>query len=226
MDIHTRSYVTEQPQQPRQPRQPRQPQQPQQQQASIPSVPILFVCVTFHDGLQRVALHRRCSAAQAATTALVVATRAAAVDRCGLGPRCNTTQGQNNARAGEEDIEVHFMATIRANPLPQAAGTEHFSLDVEDPTRPAHARVWSAGASSAVHRSGSRCSCAAVGGPVYWAGLRRTASSHWWTFLMATETGSPCLRLSSPTDWLSFQLFFEAVHTGQTVQKTAENPQV
>ena len=36
------------------------------------------------------------------------------------------------ARAGEEDHEVHFTATIRANPHPQEAGTEYFSLDVED----------------------------------------------------------------------------------------------
>ena len=41
-------------------------------------------------------------------------------------------RGQKKARAGEEDNEVHFTATIRANLLPQAAGTEHFALDVED----------------------------------------------------------------------------------------------
>ena len=29
-------------------------------------------------------------------------------------------------------FQVHFTATIRANPLCQAAGTEYFSLDVED----------------------------------------------------------------------------------------------
>ena len=52
--------------------------------ASIPSVPITFVFAPVHDGPQRAAFHRSCSASQAATTALVVATRAA-VDRCGPG---------------------------------------------------------------------------------------------------------------------------------------------
>ena len=41
-------------------------------------------------------------------------------------------RGQKTARAGEEVNEVHFTATFRANPPPQAAGTEYFSLDVED----------------------------------------------------------------------------------------------
>ena len=41
-------------------------------------------------------------------------------------------RGQKTARAGEEDNEMHFTATFRANPPPQAAGTENFSLDVED----------------------------------------------------------------------------------------------
>ena len=41
-------------------------------------------------------------------------------------------QGQRMARAGEEDNEVHFRTTIWANPLLLAAGTEYFSLDVED----------------------------------------------------------------------------------------------
>ena len=36
------------------------------------------------------------------------------------------------ARAGEEDNEVHVTAMIRADPPPQAAGTEYFSLDVEE----------------------------------------------------------------------------------------------
>ena len=44
----------------------------------------LFCCVTFSDGPQLAARHRSCSAAKAATTALVVATRAA-VDCCGPG---------------------------------------------------------------------------------------------------------------------------------------------
>ena len=33
-------------------------------------------------------------------------------------------RGQKTARAGEEDNEMHFTATFRANPPPQAAGTE------------------------------------------------------------------------------------------------------
>ena len=41
-------------------------------------------------------------------------------------------RGQSMARAGDEDHEVHFTATIRANAPPQAAGTEYFSLDVDD----------------------------------------------------------------------------------------------
>ena len=36
------------------------------------------------------------------------------------------------AEPWEEDNEVHFTATFRANPPPQAAGTEYFSLDVEE----------------------------------------------------------------------------------------------
>ena len=42
-------------------------------------------------------------------------------------------RGQKMARAGEEDNEVPFTATIRANPPPQAAGTENFALDEDVP---------------------------------------------------------------------------------------------
>ena len=77
---------------------------------------------------QRAAFHRSCSASQAATTALVMSTRAA-VDRCGPGHE----QGpQKTARAGEEDHEMHFTATFRAHP-PPLAGVQHFSLDDDEP---------------------------------------------------------------------------------------------
>ena len=41
-------------------------------------------------------------------------------------------QGQKTASAWEENNEVRFTATFRANPPHQAAGTEFFSLDLED----------------------------------------------------------------------------------------------
>ena len=41
-------------------------------------------------------------------------------------------RGQKTARAGEEDNEMHFTATFRANPPPQAAGTQYFAMDVDD----------------------------------------------------------------------------------------------
>ena len=34
-------------------------------------------------------------------------------------------RGKKTARAGEEDNEMHFTATFRANPPPQAAGTQY-----------------------------------------------------------------------------------------------------
>ena len=40
--------------------------------------------------------------------------------------------GQKTARAGEEDNEMHFTATFRANPPSQAAGTQHFAMDVDE----------------------------------------------------------------------------------------------
>ena len=95
-------------------------------QASIPRAPNLFVCVTSHDGPQLADRHRSCPAAKAATTALVVATRAA-VDRCG---HVDTTQPYGDRR--RPGLEVHFTATIRANPPLQAAGAEYFAFDVED----------------------------------------------------------------------------------------------
>ena len=39
---------------------------------------------------------------------------------------------QKTARAEEEDNEMHFTATFRANPPPQAAGTQYFAMDVDD----------------------------------------------------------------------------------------------
>ena len=41
-------------------------------------------------------------------------------------------RGQKTTRAGEEDNEMHFTATFRANPRPQAAGTLYFAMDVDD----------------------------------------------------------------------------------------------
>ena len=41
-------------------------------------------------------------------------------------------RGQKTARAGEEDNEMHFTATFRANPPPQAAGTQFFDMDVDE----------------------------------------------------------------------------------------------
>ena len=63
---------------------PKQQQQPQQQPGVYPKRAHSFCCVTFSDGPQRAAQDRSCSASKAATTALMVATRAA-VDRCGPG---------------------------------------------------------------------------------------------------------------------------------------------
>ena len=36
------------------------------------------------------------------------------------------------ARAGEEDLELHYTAEFRTHPPPQAAGTVHFAMDVDD----------------------------------------------------------------------------------------------
>ena len=36
------------------------------------------------------------------------------------------------ARAGEEDLELHYTATVRTQPPPQAAGTVYFAMDVDD----------------------------------------------------------------------------------------------
>ena len=36
------------------------------------------------------------------------------------------------ARAGEEDLELHYTATVRTHPPPQAAGTVYFAMDVDD----------------------------------------------------------------------------------------------
>ena len=47
---------------------------------------------------------------------------------------------------------------------------------------------------------------------------RRTGGHSCWQQRLV----SPCLRLSSSTEWMSFQLFFEVIHTEQTVQNTVE----
>ena len=36
------------------------------------------------------------------------------------------------ARAGEGDLEMHYTATFRTHPLPQAAGTLYYPMDVDD----------------------------------------------------------------------------------------------
>ena len=36
------------------------------------------------------------------------------------------------ARAGEGDLEMHYTATFRSHPPPQAAGTLYCSMDVDD----------------------------------------------------------------------------------------------
>ena len=41
-------------------------------------------------------------------------------------------RGQTTARSGEWRSELNYTATIRRTPTPQGAGTEYFSLDVED----------------------------------------------------------------------------------------------
>ena len=69
-----------------------------------------FLCVcTFFDGPQRAAQDRSCSASQAATTAFMVATRAA-VDRCGPGnvvvPLLTRTE-EGWDRGGGERVALH-----------------------------------------------------------------------------------------------------------------------
>ena len=143
--------------------QPQQPQQPQQQ-ASLPSVPSLCVFAPFMmdpswqpvlSAAQRRKQRRLRSwwrhEQQSIAAALATYSHHSAL------------RGQKTARAGEEDHEMHFTATFRANPPPQAAGTQYF------------AGGQAAGAGSAAHRgaerrtcawgTGSRCSCAADGGP-------------------------------------------------------------
>ena len=41
-------------------------------------------------------------------------------------------RGQKTARAGEEDHEMHYTATVRTHPPPQVAGTEYYELSDED----------------------------------------------------------------------------------------------
>ena len=72
-------------------------------------------------------------------------------------------RGQKTARAGEEDNEMHFTATFRANPPPQAAGTQYFAMDVDDVpaaggSRPdrLHDVSGSTGAGTAAHRAADR----------------------------------------------------------------------
>ena len=80
----------------------------QQPRLSIPRVPF-FASHLCHDGPQLAALDRRCAAAEAATTALVVATRAA-VDRPGPGhvyaPLLTRTE-DGQGRGGGSRVALH-----------------------------------------------------------------------------------------------------------------------
>ena len=42
------------------------------------------------------------------------------------------SRGQKMARAGEGDLEMHYTATFRTHPPPQAAGTLYYPMDVDD----------------------------------------------------------------------------------------------
>ena len=44
----------------------------------------------------------------------------------------HSSRGQRMARAGEEDLELHYTAEFRTHPPPQAAGTVYFVMDVDD----------------------------------------------------------------------------------------------
>ena len=44
----------------------------------------------------------------------------------------HSSRGQRMARAGEEDLELHYTAEFRTHPPPQAAGTVYFAMDVDD----------------------------------------------------------------------------------------------
>ena len=44
----------------------------------------------------------------------------------------HSSRGQRMARAGEEDLELHFTAEFRTQPPHQAAGTVYFAMDVDD----------------------------------------------------------------------------------------------
>ena len=41
-------------------------------------------------------------------------------------------RGQKKARAGEGDFEMHYTSPFRRHPLPQAAGTVYYPMDVDD----------------------------------------------------------------------------------------------
>ena len=76
-----------------------------------------FLCVcTFFDGPQRAAQDRSCSASQAATTAFMVATRAA-VDRCGPWQRRCTTPHEDRRRLGPGRRRASCTARTRTGRL-------------------------------------------------------------------------------------------------------------
>ena len=45
----------------------------------------------------------------------------------------HSSRGKRRARAGEEDLELHYTAKFRTHPPPQAAGVQHFFLDDDEP---------------------------------------------------------------------------------------------
>ena len=98
-----------------------QPHNPTTTQASISHVPS-FLRVTCGNEPQRAAQFWSCSAAQVATVALAVATRAA-VDRSGPATSLHHSalRGQEKARAGEWRSEQNYTATIRRTPSPAGA---------------------------------------------------------------------------------------------------------
>ena len=44
----------------------------------------------------------------------------------------HSSRGQKKARAGEEDLELHYTAKFRTHPPPQSAGTVFFAMDADD----------------------------------------------------------------------------------------------
>ena len=135
-----------------------------------------FLCVcTFSDGPQRAAQDRSCSASQAATTALMVATLAA-VDRCGPGhvvaPLLTKTE-EGQGRGGGERYEVHGQVPDDSSSPAGALQSVRRRARRRAACQPGRA-AGTAGADPAAHHGAAcrncshgadpRCSCAAGGG--------------------------------------------------------------